>query len=147
MVTRHINPAGLALVKQFEGCRLKAYPDPATNGDPWTIGYGSTGPHVHPGLTITQAEADALLAKDLARFEAGVEQVAPGATDNQFAALVAFAFNLGLGALSGSTLLKKHKAGDYAGAQAEFGKWVKAGGKVLPGLVKRRAAEAALYGS
>ena len=142
-MTRHITLAGLALIKQFEGCKLTAYKCPAGI---WTIGYGSTGPHVHPGLTITQAEAGALLAKDLARFEAGVEQAAPGASDNQFAALVAFAFNLGLGALTGSTLLKKHKAGDYAGAQAEFGKWVKAGGKVLPGLVKRRAAEAALYG-
>lgn len=141
-MTRRIGPKGLALIKSSEGLRLKAYLCPA--GVP-TIGYGSTGPHVRMGMTVTNAEADALLRKDLERFEAGVSEMAVEVTPGQYSALVSFAFNLGLKALEDSTLLRKHKDGDYAGAAAEFGKWVNAGGKKLPGLVKRRAAERALY--
>lgn len=144
-----ISPRGIALIEEAEGTRLQAYPDPGTGGDPWTIGVGHTGPEVHKGLVWTKEQVDAALRSDLARFEKGVAALVAGhpTTQGQFDALVSFAFNLGLGNLGSSTLLKKHKAGDYAGAAAEFGKWVKAAGRVLPGLVKRRAAEADLYRS
>lgn len=141
-MTRHIGPKGLALIKRSEGLRLKAYRCPA---DVPTIGYGSTGPHVRMGMTITEDEAERLLREDLERFERGVVEMAGEMTPGQFSALVSFAFNLGLGALKKSTLLRKHLAGDYAGAAGEFGKWTLAGGKRLPGLVTRRADEAALY--
>ena len=142
MTRRAINKAGLDLVKEFEGCKLTAYLCPAKI---LTVGYGSTGPHVKPGMTITQAQADELLRSDLRRFEDYVAKVAPKATDNQFAAMVALAFNIGEAALGKSTVLRKHLAGDHKGAAEAFGMWVKAGGKTLPGLVRRRDAEAALY--
>lgn len=143
---RQINRAGWELIRHFEGLRLKAYPDPATGGDPWTIGYGSTGPHVKPGMRITAEQADELLQADLRRFEDYVAENCGTTTDNQFAALVSFCFNVGEGNLRTSTLRRLHLAGDYAGAQAQFSRWTRGGGKVLPGLVKRREAEAALYG-
>lgn len=139
---RRIGPAGLALIKRFEGLRLKAYKCPA---DVPTVGYGSTGPHVRMGMTITEAEAEKLLVDDLRRFESGVSALAGTMTPGQFSALVSFAFNVGLGALKSSTLLAKHKAGDFQGAAAQFARWNKGGGRVLPGLVTRRAAEAKLY--
>lgn len=141
---RHINAAGLALIKESEGLMLKAYQDAV---GVWTIGYGSTGEHVHPGDVITEARAEELLRDDLARFEDYVATNCDPCTDNQFAALVSFAFNLGNESLKTSTLRRKHMEGDYAGAAGEFGKWVNAGGRVLPGLVKRRAKEAQLYRS
>lgn len=144
---RQINRAGWQLIRHFEGLRLKAYPDPATGGDPWTIGYGSTGPHVKPGMRITAEQADALLQDDLRRFEDYVAEHCGKTTDNQFAALVSFCFNVGEGNLRTSTLRRLHLAGDYAGAQAQFSRWTRGGGKVLPGLVKRREAEAKLYGA
>lgn len=145
-MSRPINRAGLDLIRNSEGVRLQAYPDPGTNGDPWTIGYGHTGPEVHKGMVITQLQADNYLAADLMRFEDGVSAlVTRKISDNQFAALVSFAYNLGLGNLKASTLLKCTNAGNFADAALEFGKWTKAAGKVLPGLVKRRAAEAALF--
>jgi lysozyme len=141
-----INAAGLALIKSFEGCELTAYPDPGTGGDPWTIGYGHTGPDVQPGLTITQARATQLLEQDLQKFEQGVNgMIARSLTSNQFSALVSFAYNVGLGALQSSTLLRLVNAGDFSGAAAQFGKWVNGGSGPLPGLVRRRAAEAALF--
>lgn len=140
------NAATLNLIKSFEGCKLTAYPDPGTGGDPWTVGYGHTGPDVHKGLVITQAQADALLAGDLKKFETGVAKlVKVDLTENQRGALVSFAYNCGLGNLGSSTLLKKVNARDFIGAKAEFGKWNKAGGKVLAGLTRRRAAEATLF--
>ena len=142
MANRTTGPAGMALIRKFEGCKLTAYRCPA---GVWTIGYGSTGPHVIPGLTITQARADALLRHDLTRFERAVNRAAPTATQNQFDALTAFAFNVGIRAFENSTLLRKHRAGDFAGARAQFARWNKAGGQVLYGLTRRRAAEAALY--
>lgn len=144
MTTRSIGARGLALIKAFEGLQLRAYLCPA---GVWTIGYGSTGDHVAPGKVISETEAEALLRQDLHRFEAAVDKAAPGASQNRFDALVAFAFNVGVGAFLSSTLLRKHRAGDFAGAAAEFARWNKAGGKVLPGLTRRRAAEAALYAS
>lgn len=139
---RRINEAGLALIKEFEGCRLTAYRDPV---NVLTIGYGSTGPHVVPGMKITQEQAEELLKSDLARFEKAVNQMAPNATGNQFSAMVSLCFNIGEDAFRKSTLLKKHLAGDREGAKAEFARWKFAGGKVLNGLVRRRAAEAELY--
>ncbi len=141
--SRQINGAGLAIIKRYEGCELKAYLCPA--GVP-TVGYGHTGPDVKLGMVIDEAQAEALLKQDLARFERAVARLCPVATDNQFSALVSFAFNVGEEALRASTLRRKHNEGDYAGAQAEFARWNKAGGRVLQGLVKRRAAEAELYG-
>ena len=142
-----INVAGLDLIRGFEGLRLTAYPDPGTGDVPWTIGFGHTGADVHKGLTITRDQADDLLFRDLEHFERFVEQEARDCSDNQFAALVSFAFNCGTTKLSKSTLLKKHNAGDYTGAQAEFGRWNRAAGKIMAGLTRRRAAEAKLYGA
>lgn len=135
------------LVKQFEGCVLKAYPDPATGDDPWTIGVGHTGPEVKKGVVWTQEQADAALAADLQRFARGVWNAISEkpTTQNRFDALVSFAFNVGLGNLLSSTLLRKHNSGDYAGAAEQFQRWNKANGKPMAGLTRRRAAEAALY--
>ncbi|HWJ70938.1 MAG TPA: lysozyme [Sphingobium sp.] len=141
---QRIGPAGIALIKQHEGCRLSAYPDPGTGSAPWTIGYGSTT-GVSPGMTITQAQADARLTVDLARFEAAVRTLCPVATQGQFDALVSLAFNIGEAALRDSTLRRLHVAGDHAGAAAQFQRWRFAAGRELPGLVRRRAAEQALY--
>lgn len=140
-------PLSLTLVKRFEGCRLTAYPDPGSGGDPWTIGWGATGKGIAKGVTWSQADADYRLALDVSRFAAEVDKLlgASPATAYQKAALVSFSYNVGIGNLGGSTLLKKHKAGDYTGAAIEFAKWNKASGKVLNGLVTRRAAEAEMY--
>ncbi len=134
---------GRSLIKSFEGLRLDAYTCPA---GVLTVGYGSTGPHVKPGMRITEDEADALLSKDLERFETGVESlVTADIGQDEFDALVSFSFNVGLGNLGQSTLLKLLNRHDYMGAAAQFGKWIYAGKKVLPGLVRRRHAEAALF--
>lgn len=137
---------GVSLIKSFEGLRLSAYPDPATGGEPVTIGYGHTG-GVKMGTTITEAKATEYLRSDLRRFERAVAKLAPKTTQGQFDALVSFAFNVGEGNLSSSTLLKLHNAGDYAGAKGQFARWNKAAGKVMAGLTRRRAAEAELYAS
>jgi GH24 family phage-related lysozyme (muramidase) len=148
--------AGMALIKSFEGYARKradgsveAYPDPGTGGDPWTIGWGSTGPDIKPGTVWTRAQADERFAQHIGRFEreviAALGDAIHATSQPQFDALVSFQYNTG--AIASSTLLRKHKAGDYAGAANEFGRWKKAGGKVLPGLVRRRAAEAQLYRS
>ena len=141
---RQINAAGERLIKSFEGLELEAYPDPGTGGEPWTIGYGHTG-GVKPGDKITIAQAERLFDKDTDRFEAAVEKLAPVATDNQFAALVSLAFNVGDANLAKSTLLKLHNAGDYEGAAEQFGRWIYANGRPMKGLVRRRAEEADLY--
>lgn len=141
------SPAGRAFIGRHEGVRLAAYRDAA---GVWTIGYGHTaaaGPPVPAaGLTITAAEADAILGRDLARFEAAVSRLVTVAlSQGEFDALVSFAFNVGEGALGRSTLLRKLNAGDRAGAAAEFGRWNKAGGRVLAGLTRRRAEERAVF--
>lgn len=137
-----ISKAGLDLIKQFEGLYLKAYRCPA--GVP-TIGYGHTA-GVSMGQTITQQQADDYLRRDVRQFERAVARlVTVPLTQGQFDALVSFAFNLGEGALAQSTLMRLLNAGDYAGAAAQFDRWNKAGGRVLPGLVRRRAAERALF--
>jgi lysozyme len=142
-----IGSDGLALIKGFEGCELTAYPDPGTGGDPWTIGWGATGPGIREGVTWTQAQADARLEQDLAKYAAEVADAVGDAptSQQQFDALVSFHYNTG--AIRRATLTKLHKAGDYAGAAKEFARWNRAGGRVLAGLTRRRAAEAALYRS
>jgi len=135
--------AGLALTKQFEGLELKAYQDSV---GVWTIGYGHTGTDVKPGLTITEAQASVLLAADVAWAVTCVNKSVKSAVNqNQFDAMVDFVFNLGCAAFGGSTLLRMVNARDFAGAAGQFGRWNKAGGKVLAGLTKRRTAEAALF--
>lgn len=135
------------LVKSFEGCVLKAYPDPGSGGDPWTIGVGATGPGIFKGVVWTQAQADDRLMADLARFGRGVwiAIAEKETTQNRFDSLVSFSFNVGLGNLLSSTLLRKHIAGDYDGAAQQFSRWNRAAGKEMKGLTRRRAAEAALY--
>lgn len=145
-----INQETLDHIKKSEGLRLKAYPDPATGGEPWTIGYGHTSmagpPAVKRGMVITNQEAEAILRADVEKFAAKVAAVITvPVTENQFGAVVSFAFNVGIGNLRASTLLKKLNAKDYAGAANEFLKWTKAAGKVLPGLVTRRQEERALF--
>lgn len=145
---RTIGPRALALIKHFEGLRLTAYRCPA--GIP-TIGYGSTGPHVRMGMTITEAEAERLLRQDLERFQVGVEKAAPLSTPAQFGAMVALAYNIGQGAFDRSTVRRRHVARDYAGAAEAFRMWVKVKVprsrelRVSRGLVRRRAAERLLY--
>ena len=132
---------GLALLKSFEGCRLEAYTCPA---GVLTIGYGSTGPHVKPGMTITQAEADALLQQDLERFEKAVVELITVPLDQcEFDALVSFAFNCGAGALSESTLRRRLNAGEEKARviAEELPRWTNNG---LAGLVRRRDAEVRL---
>ena len=138
----HISEKGLALIRQFEGLRLLAYKCAA--GVP-SIGYGHTRT-AKMGQSITQEHAEELLREDVARFEAAVSRlVKVPLTQGQFDALVSFAFNLGAKALEKSTLLRLLNAGDYSGTAAQFDRWVYASGKKLSGLVKRRAAERALF--
>jgi len=143
------NPAldiALPLIKRWEGCKLTAYPDPGTGGAPWTIGWGSTGPGIRRGVTWTQAQADARLADDVRKFMDGVSAaltVAP--LPRELAAMTSLAYNVGLSAFRGSTLLRKFNAGDKAGAAAEFPRWNKAGGRVMQGLVNRRADERTVF--
>lgn len=143
-----INKASIDLIKSFEGLKLQAYLCPANVP---TIGYGSTKGLTRNDLgrkTITEAEATRLLLEDVARFEKAVDKlVKVKLTENQRGALVSFTYNLGEGNFGSSTLLKKVNAGDFKAAQSEFAKWDKAGGKVLAGLTRRRAAEAKLFGT
>jgi len=133
---------GLALIRQAEGLRLRAYKCPA---GVWTIGYGTTA-GVKEDQIITRERAEELLRDDVKRFEDQVLRlVKVQLTQGQLDALVSFTYNLGAANLGNSTLLRLLNAGDYKGAAAQFDRWTKAGGKELPGLVKRRAAERALF--
>ena len=138
---------GLALVKEFEGLRLKAYKCPAAV---WTIGYGHTSaagaPLVSADMVISKENAEEILKRDMVQYEDGVRGlVKVGLTQGQFDALVDFAYNAGVGALAKSTLLKKVNAEKFDEVPAEFMKWTKGGGKELPGLVRRRRAEVKLW--
>lgn len=143
-----VNTATIALIKRNEGCVLHAYADPATGGDPWTIGYGHTGPDVFPGLTISQARAEELLRQDLAKFEEGVVDLLDDdteTTDNQFGAMVSLAYNVGLGNFKKSSVLRFHNKDMKAAAANAFLLWNKAAGKVMAGLTRRRHEEGHLY--
>lgn len=138
-MSRKISPAGIRLIQNFEGCRLKAYKPVATE-QYWTIGWGHYGPDVKQGQTITQAQADAMLVADLARYEAPVNALNLQLNQNQFDALVSFCYNCGPGNLRklclGRTISQISQA---------ILLYDKAGGKVLAGLTKRRKAEVALF--
>ena len=141
-MTYQLSPQGLSLTKQFEGLRLTAYQDVA---GVWTIGYGHTG-DVHPGQTITNEQADALLLSDMAVAIACVNHnVKVPLTQGQFAALCDFTFNEGIGNFTTSTLLRLLNTGDYTAAAQQFGKWDYAAGEVEPGLERRRAVEQAMF--
>jgi lysozyme len=134
---------GLALTEQFEGCRLTAYQDQV---GVWTIGYGHTGADVTPELTITQDQAQALLAHDVGSAAGCVNNlVTIDLTQDEFDALVDFVFNLGAGAFTGSTLLRDLNAADLTHAAAQFDVWDHAGGAVVAGLLRRRQAETAMF--
>lgn len=136
---------GIALIKQYEGLRLTTYKDAV--GIP-TIGYGHVENPISPGgtRTITAEDAEQILREDLQRFEHDVNNMLTvEVTQNQFDALVSFAFNLGPANLKSSTLLRKVNSGDFNGAAEEFPKWNHAGGQVLAGLTARRNAEKTLF--
>jgi len=155
-----ISPKALEMIKHHEGVRNKPYQCPAFL---WTIGVGHVIDPNHTKLSVdvrkllpcptewnrifTMEEVDAILAKDLERFERGVLKYCPSAGSRQgwMDALVSFSFNVGLGTLQRSTLRQKHNRGDYEGAAEEFLKYTKSGGKELKGLVNRRKDERALY--
>lgn len=166
------NDRGRQLIVDFEELRLEAYPDPASAlgiemakpakkrrpnwlclpGDPWTIGIGATGPGIGPGVVWTRDHAWDRFERDLAIRELAIARsVAAPVNENQFAALVSFAFNAGVAAFRTSTLLAKLNEGDYLGAAEEFPRWTKAGCgtrtgcRTLAGLVRRREAEQALF--
>jgi lysozyme len=144
-----VTKAGLTLIKQFEGFRTHAYRDAV---GVWTIGYGHTSmagsPEVKPGMIITQTEGDAILARDVDMFARGVQKMLTVAiSDEQFSALVCFAYNVGLGNFRKSSVLTAVNRKDFQAVVRRLQLWNKAGGRVLPGLVRRRAAEAALFAS
>lgn len=175
----HVSSDGIALMHYFESCELVAYPDPnsplgsacakrdlpmrayrkipgwsSLKGDPWTIGRGHTGSDVFEGLVWSQELSDRVFAKDLGRFERDVASlVKVPVTQNQFDALVSFAYNCGSDidddtkpeGLGDSTLLRKLNAGDFAGAVAQFDLWISKGTTAEKGLRRRREAERAHF--
>lgn len=141
-----ISDQGVKVLKYFESCKLEAYPDPATGGEPITIGWGSTYHGLKLGDKITQAEADELLRRRLAdEFEPGISKLLfREARQGQFDAMVCWAYNVGLAAAGTSTLIRMFNA-RMPGVEDQFLRWDKAGGHTLWGLRRRRAAERALY--
>ena len=138
------NNDGLELIKKYEGCKLQVYLD--VGGLP-TVGYGHRT-DLDEGTLITQEEADQLLSKDIQNFTRGVTALlGPTAVcnSNQFSAIVCFSYNLGIGTLQHSSLLRKVKEGDFEGAADAFMKWVHVGPNVVAGLVARRQAEKELF--
>lgn len=175
---RKINDKGLILIRSFEGCKLKAYADPASrlgtelrkplnarqsgweqfSGGPWTVGWGSTGIDpfhtgpdgkplaIGPDTVWTQQQADQRQTEHLLETcESVAKLLKREVTDDQFAALVSFTYNCGVGSLKSSTLLQKLNRGDLLGAAEEFLKWNKAQGQVMAGLARRREAERRLF--
>jgi lysozyme len=149
---RTLGKAGADLIKSFEGCEkdrpdgtFEAYPDPGTGNDPWTIGWGATGPGIKRGVVWTREQCEARFEDDMKRYAADVSRAIGNAptTQNQFDAMVSFHYNTG--AIGKATLTKLHNQGKFAEAAAEFARWNRAGGRVMAGLTRRRAAEAALY--
>ena len=134
------------LIKKYEGFRPIAYTDSV---GVWTIGYGTTrinGEPVKAGMTITEDQAIQFVQQEVNKLWSQIESIVKvNLNDNQMNALVDFAYNLGFNALKTSTLMSKLNAGDFTGAANEFSRWVYAGGKILPGLVKRREAEKQLF--
>lgn len=151
--SRTLGPAGVKLIQKWEGCEkrradgtFQAYPDPgSSNGDPWTIGWGSTGADVKKGTIWTKAQCDERFTRDMQKYIDRVLKALGTAqtSQNQFDALVSFHYNTG--AISTATLTRLHKAGKFAEAQAQFGNWIFNDGKPMKGLKNRRADEAKLY--
>ena len=149
-----IKLAGDVLVKPFEGYARRlpngdcvAYPDPGTGAAPWTIGWGCTGPGIEPGTVWTQARAQTELDKHLEHFYRGLINLSPSllhASTSRVAALISFVYNCGLGNYRISTLKRRVDSQNWAGASEEILRWNKAAGRVLPGLTRRRKAEALL---
>lgn len=138
------SPAGVAFIKQFEGLELHSY---QCQAGVWSIGYGTTGPDIGPGMLITKQEADRLFERDLAYFEQGVrDYLKVRVNQNEFDALVSFAYNIGLGAFSSSTLLRLLNDGSTKTiVAAEFIRWINADGKPSEGLKNRREKEKQLF--
>ena len=142
------------LIKPFEGLarrlpdgRVTSYPDPGTKGHPWTIGWGATGPDIQPGTIWTMAQCEDALNHHIDYFLNGLLKFSPGvanALPRRVAAVTSWVYNCGLGNYRVSTFKKRVDANDWDGAAEECMKWNKAAGRVLPGLTRRRAAEAAL---
>ena len=136
------SPKGIALIKEFEGLRLKAY---KCLGGVWTIGYGHTA-GVKPGMVITESQAEEYLKADLIAFERYLNGLGLALNQNQFDALISFIYNVGTGNFSNSTLLRKVRANPQDNSIIdEFLRWVYSKGRVLPGLQRRRLAEMKLY--
>lgn len=154
MPSHRVSLAGIHLFKAYERCarlradgRYEAYPDPETDGAPWTIGWGATGADVGPGIVWTKEQCDRRLEVDIARHATDVERVLGGCQTSQaqFDTLDSFHFNTG--AIGRATLKKLHCRGEFDLASAEFGKWRHAGGQILKGLIRKRREEAELYRS
>lgn len=141
---RRVTPEGIALIKKYEGYSNSAYKCPAGK---WTISYGLTGQDIRQGTIWTDEQCQRRFDARLAQFEADVERLLLGArvSDGCFSALVSLAWNIGIDAFAKSTCLRKLRAGDHTGAWSELPRWVHSNGVLLPGLVKRRAAEQALW--
>jgi lysozyme len=138
----NISEEGISLIKKFEGCELRSYQDAV---DVWTVGYGHTK-DVKPGQMITKEEAEEMLIEELTEYCSYVETaVEVPLHQNQFDALVSWTYNLGPTNLNSSTMLKKLNAGEYEDIPEQIKRWNKAGGKVLPGLERRRLAESLLF--
>ena len=143
-----------ALIKPFEGLArllpngtVTSYPDPGTRGHPWTIGWGATGPDIQPGTIWTMQQCEDALSHHIDYFYAGICKLSPTfqkASPRRIAAVTSWVYNCGLGNYRVSTFKKRVDAGDWDGAATECVKWNKAAGRILPGLTRRRAAEAAL---
>jgi len=154
-LAHRLGDAGRALIKRWEGCakhrddgRFEAYPDPGSkDGNPWTIGWGSTGPDIRKGVIWSQTQCDARFDIDIQRYVDAVAKALGSAatSQNQFDALVSFHYNTG--AIVSAGLTRLHKQGRYAEAAKEFGKWINNNGKPMQGLVRRRGDEARLYAS
>ena len=142
------------LIKPFEGLakrlpdgRVQAYPDPGTRGHPWTIGWGATGPDINPGTIWTMQQCEDALDHHIQYFAQGLVKLSPAIKDEpdrRFAAVLSWVYNCGLGSYRVSTFKKRIDAKNWDGAAEECMKWNKAAGRVLPGLTRRRAAEAVL---
>lgn len=141
---------GIDLIKKFEGKRLKAYPDPATGGEPWTIGYGTTSSagvgKISKGMIITEAQAESMLVRSLDAYEQSVlKALKVQPSQHQFDAIVSFAYNVGPLNMSRSSVVRYLNAGDITKAAGAFLLWNKAAGRVMPGLTRRRTAERELF--
>lgn len=145
-MNNHSIDLAIDTIKKFENVSLTAYPDPATHGDPWTIGYGHTGSEVRKGTTINSSKAESLLRDDVETFVTQIKSVVHvELTLYQFSAIVSLVYNIGFQSFKKSTLLRKLNAGDFNGASDEFLRWNKSGSTIIQGLSNRRMKEKLLF--